>query len=527
VITTARPTDYDVLVVGSGIAGLSAALTAAPSARVAVVTKGALDDGCSRYAQGGIAAAVGDDDSTELHFEDTIAAGRGLCHADAVRVLVEEGPARIRQLIEWGVAFDTQDGELLLAREAAHSRARILHARGDGTGLEVETALIRRLRAGGARVVEHADVSGILTTSDGVCCGVSITTSGTPAQSTSLTASAVVLASGGASRLWRNSTNPKSATGDGVALGYNAGADVSGMEFSQFHPTALAMEGAPRFLISEAVRGEGALIVNRDGHRFVFDVDPRGELAGRDVVARAIWDELGRSGERCVYLDCSPLGARAAMRFPTIAATCAKYGLDITHDPIPVAPAAHYMVGGVCTDLDGATSLPGLFACGEVAHSGVHGANRLASNSLLESLVFSKRAAHAALGWAAESPPADAASISRSPSPRASTVDPREGWDTLHDALWTGAGVVRDAAGLEAAGRACASVAASTAGATALPMMQLHAAASTASLVCTAALAREESRGCHLRSDLPQASDQWHGDLVMHKDRGARFDRHL
>jgi L-aspartate oxidase len=527
VITTARPTDYDVLVVGSGIAGLSAALTAAPSARVAVVTKGALDDGCSRYAQGGIAAAVGDDDSTDLHFEDTIAAGRGLCHPDAVRVLVEEGPARIRQLIEWGVAFDTQDGELLLAQEAAHSRARILHARGDGTGLEVETALIRRLRASGARVVEHADVSGILTTSDGVCCGVSITTGGTTAQTTSLTASAVVLASGGASRLWRNSTNPKSATGDGVALGYSAGAEVSGMEFVQFHPTALAMEGAPRFLISEAVRGEGALIVNRDGHRFVLDADPRGELAGRDVVARAIWDELGRSGERCVYLDCSPLGARAAMRFPTIAATCAKYGLDITHDPIPVAPAAHYMVGGVCTDLDGATTLPGLFACGEVAHSGVHGANRLASNSLLESLVFSRRAAHAALGWAAESPPAAAASIATSPSPRASTVDPREGWGALHDALWTGAGVVRDAAGLEAAGRTCASVAASTAGATALPVMQLHAAASTASLVCTAALAREESRGCHLRSDLPQASDQWHGDLVMHKDRGARFDRHL
>jgi L-aspartate oxidase len=526
VITTANPTDYDVVVVGSGIAGLSAALNAAPSARVAVVTKGALDDGCSRFAQGGIAAAVGDDDSTELHFDDTIAAGRGLCHPDAVRVLVEEGPARIRQLIEWGVAFDTQDGELLLAQEAAHSRARILHARGDGTGLEVETALIRRLRTSGARVVEHADVSGILTTSDGVCCGVSITTSGTPAQTTSLSAAAVVLASGGASRLWRNSTNPKSATGDGVALGYGAGAEVSGMEFSQFHPTALAMEGAPRFLISEAVRGEGAFIVNRDGHRFVLDADPRGELAGRDVVARAIWDELGRSGERCVYLDCSPLGARAAMRFPTIAATCAKYGLDIARDPIPVAPAAHYMVGGVCTDLDGATTLPGLFACGEVAHSGVHGANRLASNSLLESLVFSRRAAHSALGWAAESPRAGAASAVNSISSRPS-IDPREGWSALHDTLWTGAGVVRDAAGLEAAGRACASVAASTAGATALPMMQLHAAASTATLVCTAALAREESRGCHLRSDLPQASDQWHGDLVMHKDRGARFDRHL
>jgi L-aspartate oxidase len=526
-IKTAAPTDYDIVVVGSGIAGLSAALTAAPSARVAVVTKGALDDGCSRFAQGGIAAAVGDDDSPELHFEDTMTAGRGLSHPEAVRVLVEEGPARIRQLIEWGVAFDTQDGQLLLAQEAAHSRPRILHARGDGTGLEVETALIRRLRASGARVVEHADVTAILTTSDGTCGGVSITTNGTPPHTTNLTASAVVLASGGASRLWRNSTNPKSATGDGVALGYKAGAEVAGMEFAQFHPTALAMEGAPRFLISEAVRGEGALIVNRDGHRFVLGADPRGELAGRDVVARAIWDELGRSGERCVYLDCSPLGDRAAMRFPTIAATCAKYGLNIAHDPIPVAPAAHYMVGGVRTDLDGATTIPGLYACGEVAHSGVHGANRLASNSLLESLVFSRRAAHAALGWAGESPPADTSSVAPAPAPRASTFDTREGWNTLHGALWSGAGVVRDAAGLQEAARVCTSVATSTAGATALPMMQLHAAASTASLVCTAALAREESRGCHLRSDLPQASDQWHGDFVMHKDRGARFDRHL
>ncbi|MGA7988243.1 MAG: L-aspartate oxidase [Candidatus Dormiibacterota bacterium] len=526
-IKAAAPTDYDILVVGSGIAGLSAALTAAASARVAVVTKGALDDGCSRFAQGGIAAAVGDDDSPELHFEDTMVAGRGLCHPDAVRALVEEGPARIRQLIEWGVAFDTQDGELLLAQEAAHSRPRILHARGDGTGLEVETALIRRLRASGARVVEHADVTAILTTSDGTCCGVSITANGTPPQTTNLTASAVVLASGGASRLWRNSTNPKSATGDGVALGYQAGAEIAGMEFAQFHPTALAMEGAPRFLISEAVRGEGALIVNRDGHRFVLDADPRGELAGRDVVARAIWDELGRSGERCVYLDCSPLGDRAAMRFPTIAATCAKYGVNIAHDPIPVAPAAHYMIGGVRTDLDGATTILGLYACGEVAHSGVHGANRLASNSLLESLVFSRRAAHAALGWAGESPPADAGSVARPSAPRASTFDAREGWNTLHDALWSGAGVVRDAAGLQDAGRACTAVATSTAGATGLSMMQLHAAASTASLVCTAALAREESRGCHLRSDLPQASDQWHGDFVMHKDRGARFDRHL
>ncbi len=525
--TTVPPTDYDVVVVGSGIAGLYAALTAAPRARVAVVTKGALDDGCSRFAQGGIAAAVGEGDTPELHFEDTIAAGRGLCHPEAVRVLVEEGPARIRQLIEWGVVFDTQDGELLLAQEAAHSRPRILHARGDATGLEVETALIRRLRSSGARVVEHADVTAIRTSADGHCTGVIITTNSSPAHTTTLTAAAVVLASGGASRLWRNSTNPDSATGDGVALGYEAGADVAGMEFAQFHPTALAMEGAPRFLISEAVRGEGARIVNRDGHRFVLDADPRGELAGRDVVARAIWEELQRSGEPCVYLDCSPLGARAAMRFPTIASTCAKYGLDIACDLIPVAPAAHYMIGGVRTDLDGATTVPGLYACGEVANSGVHGANRLASNSLLELLVFSKRAVQAALGWAAESPAGSAGDEGHVPARASSAFDAREGWNALHDALWSGAGVVRDATGLRGAQDVCELIAEATTSAANLSMMQLHAAASTATLVCEAAQAREESRGCHLRSDLPQASDQWHGDLVMHKDRGARFDRHL
>ena len=284
-ISTAQSPDYDVIVVGSGVAGLSAALTATSGARVAVVTKGALDDGCSRYAQGGIAAAVGDGDSPELHFEDTIAAGRGLCHPEAVRVLVEEGPARIRQLIEWGVAFDTQDGELLLGQEAAHSRPRILHARGDGTGLEVETALIRRLRSTGVRVIEHADVTGILATADGIAGGVTITTNASPAHTTTLTASAVVLASGGASRLWRNSTNPQSATGDGVALGYAVGAEVAGMEFAHSIRPRWRSTAHLAFSISEAVRGEGAWIVNRDGQRFVLDADPQ-QMIGRAAPQR-------------------------------------------------------------------------------------------------------------------------------------------------------------------------------------------------------------------------------------------------
>ena len=312
-------------------------------------------------------------------------------------------PARIRQLIEWGVAFDTQDGELLLAQEAAHSRPRILHARGDATGLEVETALIRRLRASSARVIEHADVTRIITTHRRH--RLRRVDHDEPRRVAHHHADV----SGGRAREWRREPSlaeqheprtppPATVLPSDMRPAPTSRAWSSRSSIRRRSPWT----GAPRFLISEAVRGEGAWIVNRDGKRFVLDVDPRGELAGRDVVARAIWDELQRSGERCVFLDCAPLGDRAPVRFPTIAATCARYGLDITREPIPVSPAAHYMIGGVRTDLDGATSVPGLYACGEVAYSGVHGANRLASNSLLESLVFSQRAMHAALGMGGE-----------------------------------------------------------------------------------------------------------------------------
>ncbi|MDB5113022.1 MAG: L-aspartate oxidase, partial [Chloroflexi bacterium] len=387
-----------------------AALVAAGRARVTVVTKAALDDGCSRWAQGGIAAAVAGDDTPELHLADTLAAGRGLCDEAAVRVLVEEGPRRVRDLVEWGVSFDTQDGDLLLGREAAHTRSRILHARGDATGLEIESSLIRRLRATGARLLERHLVTRLLTDGRGRCLGVEVCDGDTGAIRR-LLAGAVVLASGGAGRLWRHTTNPAPATGDGIALAHDAGAECGSMEFVQFHPTALALEGAPRFLISEAVRGEGARVVNGRGERFLFDADPRGELAPRDTVSQAIWRELQRSGESSVHLDCTDLADRAAVRFPTIHRTCMSFGIDISRDLVPIAPAAHYLIGGVRTDLSGATTVEGLYACGEVASSGVHGANRLASNSLLESVVFAHRAAEAALRLRAEAPPPAASAV--------------------------------------------------------------------------------------------------------------------
>ena len=510
---------------GGGIAGLTAALTAASRARVALVCKGAVDDGATRWAQGGIAAAVGAEDSAELHLLDTIAAGRGLSDVQAVRVLVTEGPERVAELAEWGTLFDSEHGSLLLGREAAHSRDRIVHAGGDATGKAIEDALVRRLRASGVTVLENAHATSLLKDADGRCAGVEVRTGDGEVATRLLSAGTVILATGGAGRLWRNTTNPASATGDGVALAWDAGAEVVSMEFTQFHPTALAIPGAPRFLISEALRGEGALVVDANGERFLFDADARGELAGRDVVARAIWERLSRDGSDSVFLDCTPLGARVRERFPNITAACAEHGIDISAQPIPIAPAAHYMIGGVRTDLDGATGVAGLFACGEVAGTGVHGANRLASNSLLEGAVFGHRAALAALHDVAERPVAPPVSrcSGTAPAPTAS-ASPAIGLDELRDSMWEGCGLVRDRDSLRRALRCATETAAAAAGPT-LADARVRQAATTASLVCTAALLREETRGAHTRADFPSTSDSCNGLLVMHKERGNRFDR--
>ena len=521
---SAEAAHVDLVVIGSGIAGLCAALVAAPRARVALVTKGELDDGCSRWAQGGIAAALGSDDTAQRHYDDTIAAGRGLCNPEAVRVLVEEGPEGVRRLIEWGVTFDTQDGVLQLGQEAAHSRARIVHSRGDGTGLEVESALIRRVRGAGVRVLERTYVTRLIVDGTG-CSGVEFVDVDS-GRTRVLGAGAVVLASGGGARLWRNSTNPASATGEGTALAFAAGADVSGMEFVQFHPTALDMWGVPRFLISEAVRGAGAHVIDAAGRRFLFDSHPDGELAGRDVVARAIWEQVRASGEEHVYLDCRPLGGAAAVRFPAIHRTCLEYGVDMTRDLVPVAPAAHYTIGGVRTGLDAATTLPGLYACGEVAASGVHGANRLASNSLLESVVFARRAAEAALLWAGERRPGSVGDDALTAT-RAADIDAAALQRRVQDALWEGAGLIRDAAGLDRAADSCDEVLAAAGAGSSLDAARVRASATTAKLACNAARAREESRGCHLRFDFPDSTDQRRGALVMRMDGGVHFDGHV
>ncbi|MGH7693250.1 MAG: L-aspartate oxidase, partial [Candidatus Dormibacteria bacterium] len=342
-----QPRRFDLVVVGSGIAGLFAAVKAAQAGlKVAVLTKATLQECSSRYAQGGIAAAIDPEDSPQLHAEDTIAAGRGLCDPRAVAALVDEGPGRIRELIDLGVHFDTQHGVLLVAKEAAHSRARIVHAGGDATGREVEELLARRAKSMVELILEEHQVRRLLI-SGGRCWGVEAISRRRP-ELHRLEAGAVLLATGGLGRLYRYTTNPLPSTGDGVWLAYQAGAEVAHLEFVQFHPTALALAGAPPFLISEAVRGEGAEVVDDLGERFLFKSDPAGELAGRDVVARAISERLAERRLEHVWLDLRPLGAtRARVRFPNIVATCAGHGIDITKEPIPVAPAAHYQMGGV------------------------------------------------------------------------------------------------------------------------------------------------------------------------------------
>ncbi|MBM7505340.1 L-aspartate oxidase [Agromyces aurantiacus] len=404
-----------VLVVGSGIAGLWTAIRAAErGCHVTIVTKAALGEGATPWAQGGIAAAIFAGDAPTRHAADTLSAGAGLGDPAAVRVLTEEGPARIRDLIRFGVAFDRDESGIARGLEAAHSRARILHAGGDRTGAAIEAALVETVRRRGIRVIEHTTLVDLVVESGRVvgirvvgdepgagsprpvpAAGAPATAPASPPGPTSLRelrADVVVLATGGAGQLFRHTTNPDVATGDGVAAAARAGAAVADLEFVQFHPTALAVPGTP--LISEAVRGEGAVLRDASGRRFLLEIDPRAELAPRDVVARAVWRRMAEQDGAPVVLDATHLGAeRLAARFPGIDAACRAAGFDWSREPVPVVPAAHYAMGGVVTDLAGRTSLPGLWAVGEVARTGVHGANRLASNSLLEGAVFAERAA--------------------------------------------------------------------------------------------------------------------------------------
>ncbi len=385
-----RRTDF--LVIGSGIAGLRAAADLAASGDVVVLTKADPDESNTGYAQGGIAAAVGDDDHPDLHAADTIAAGDGLCFEPAVRVLVEDGVRYVRELVDWGARFDREaSGALALAKEAAHKVRRVLHSH-DATGREIGRTLWQRVADQPKVTVERNARATSLIIRDGRCAGARFESARGTEQ---IEAAAVLLATGGAGQVFRDTTNPAVATGDGVTLAWYAGAQVADLEFVQFHPTALNVPGAPRFLLSEALRGEGAHLINADGERFMTRYQPAGELASRDLVSRAIVLEQRRTGQP-VFLSLQHLDAAwVRERFPTIAKAVRSAGFDLATDRIPVGPAAHYIMGGVETDLWGRTTIPGLFAAGEVACTGVHGANRLASNSLLEGLVFGARAAQA------------------------------------------------------------------------------------------------------------------------------------
>lgn len=388
---SALPTvETDVLVIGSGIAGLFTAIKASEQQRVLMITKKSLLESNTRYAQGGIAAVIAEDDSPAYHLQDTLVAGAGLCRSEAVEVLVNEGPEGVRELIRLGTLFDLENGELALTQEGAHSHRRILHANGDATGYEIVRALAVEVHEHPGIDVwdEHFVVD--LITDHGECIGALILKE--DGSKVFVKAKATVLCSGGAGQLYRYTTNPDVATADGVAMAYRAGAVVRDMEFIQFHPTSLCYPGAPRFLVSEAVRGEGAYLRNVKGERFMEKYHPQLELAPRDIVARAIVSEMELTNSTFVYLDITHEQPEMVKhRFPTIYETCMRYGLDMTTDWIPVAPAAHYMMGGVKTDLSGESSIPRLFACGEVSSTGVHGANRLASNSLSEAIVFGRR----------------------------------------------------------------------------------------------------------------------------------------
>ena len=381
---------YDYLIIGSGIAGLYTALLATERGSVLVITKGGIDDCNTKHAQGGIAAPIGLNDSPELHFKDTMKAGDGLCDAEAVKILANEAPDRISDLVRLGVPFDTVNGAIALTMEAAHSVPRILHAGGDATGAHIEATLSTRVREFKIKVLEYCLVTDIVV-ENGIATGIKASDLRNDSN-IEFACNNIILATGGAGHLYKYTTNPDVATGDGVALAYKAGAEITDMEFYQFHPTGLRLPGVPPFLISEAVRGEGGILRNVEGYRFMQDYAPEAELAPRDVVARSILFEMRKTGSDRVFLDVTHLPVSVVMtRFPNIYKYCLDHGLDITKGLIPVAPAAHYMMGGVKTNTWGETNLKGLFAVGEVACTGVHGANRLASNSMLEVLVFSKR----------------------------------------------------------------------------------------------------------------------------------------
>lgn len=502
------PPQADFLVIGSGVAGLRAALDLSREGRVIMLTKGHPLQSTSIFAQGGVAVALSEEDDVAIHLTDTVRAGHGLCRREAVRVLVEEGPDRIQELIRWGAKFDKAGGKFAFAREAAHSRSRILRARGDATGNEMVRVLMAQAHRQKRihRMDFHFTVD--LVVEDGRCCGAVVLDEHSGEQFI-LPAKAVVLSTGGAGQIYARTTNPPNATGDGMAMAFRAGALLQDMEFVQFHPTALFLPSSPPFLLSEAMRGEGGQLRNHKGEAFMQRYHPLGAMAPRDIVARAIWAEMAATKSRHVYLDVTHLGADfVKRRFPTIYSTCLRYDIDITEEWIPVSPSAHYMMGGVWTDLNGATTLPGLFAAGEVACSGVHGANRLASNSLLEGLVFGMRAGVAAVAWAARQALPDlsgqVAALRHALKHRLDDTEKMR--NSLRRTMWGQVGIIRSRESLVRATAQLSRwehmISKSFSGRADLEVKNM---VQVAHCVAEAALWRENSVGAHFRSDIPES----------------------
>jgi L-aspartate oxidase len=532
----AMPSKVDFLVMGAGVAGLRAAVELAGHGEVLVVTKESLGESNTHYAQGGIAVATEGEADVALHLQDTVNAGDGLVYRPAAEVLVAEGPLRVAELIEWGAAFDKEAGELLRTREGAHSLPRILHANGDATGAEISRSLVEFARAHKRIQFAEWTMLGGLVVADGRVVGADLAGAGLlalEAKPHRISARTVLIASGGAGQVYSDTTNPAVATGDGIALAHRAGAALADMEFYQFHPTALALEGVPRFLLSEALRGEGAYLRNDRGERFMERYHPLLELAPRDVVARAIARE-GMDGSpasastssraRVVHLDMRHVtNIDLHKRFPGISAFLAQHGLNLVHDLIPVRPAAHYLMGGIRTDLDGRTSLKGLYAAGEAACTGVHGANRLASNSLLEGLVFGARTAQAMLtDGLPRLPVAEPAAAARQMTKEDDALV--DGYvDRLQKAMWAYAGLLRHESTLRhglAAQAACEAGLAHFVeqGKTSRRLVEGLALSRVAHAILRSALARTESRGAHFRNDYPQRDDE-------HFQRHSIFDR--
>ena len=538
----------DFLVVGSGIAGLFTSLKASDYGAVTVLTKQGTRDSNTDLAQGGIAVALDEQDSPGLHQEDTLLAGAGLCDASVVEILVNEGPARVGELIRMGADFDKVEGSIIFTREAAHSHARIIHA-SDATGNEIQRTLVQQCQqTANITVFENIVVLDILTNHQGRCIGV-LGIDRLTGRLALYLARITVLATGGAGRLYQHTTNPSIATGDGVAAAYRAGCRLMDLEFVQFHPTALCLAHAPRFLISEAVRGEGGVLINERGERFMPRYHDRAELAPRDVVARAIWQERQEGN---VYLDATHLGAeRVRRRFPSITRNCLAYGIDIATQPIPVAPAAHYTMGGIKTDRWGRTTLPGLYACGEAACNGVHGANRLASNSLLDGMVFGDRIVRSCMEVWKDTPFWERKHIAVGENTEEKEAEQVQGWSPedgyqslpergilpftteaieelvevkaticgLQKVMWDQVGLVRNESGLARAVNWLVTAEKQ------LPLeIKEVVQAETANLVllgrlvATAAWLRRESRGAHYRTDYPASREQeWRQHIVIQK----------